>query len=484
MNQYKVKLINKTLLINKGKTSSNAQLKNDIMQIIELNNPINHINGNNPTHMNKIDNVNNFTNKLHNNKAITTSSSERNIFNITNNDNMNNMNNSVPEINTNLVFYKKQNKNNGIEKNGKVKTIDKNLSLKYPHRTGLKNIGQTSYLNSTIQCLSNIKYLSNYLMKHYSQFDMEKYPLFVSFSSLVFDLFNTKNKYVSPEIFKKIIGKLNPSFEGMHEADPKDLIFFIFETLHQELNKAKNSPQSNINSNINEKDSFNENKALQNFINDFSNNNKSIISDTFYGTIRSTEKCNICKKIKYSFKTFNLLIFQLKNIKEFFQNTNNNFNYDLTIYDAFEYDKKEEILEGDNMIYCNYCKALTSATRQKVIYSLPRVMIIILNRGINNKDFNEEFILADQLDLSIQNFIINNEINSKFYLQSIITLIGETNSNGYYIAYCRNGPNENFLCYNNTKVSKANIYEAMSSNISVNEYEKITPYILVYHHIN
>jgi len=484
LNQYKVKLINKTLLINKGKTSSNAQLKNDIMQIIELNNPINHINGNNPTHMNKIDNVNNFTNKLHNNKAITTSSSERNIFNITNNDNMNNMNNSVPEINTNLVFYKKQNKNNGIEKNGKVKTIDKNLSLKYPHRTGLKNIGQTSYLNSTIQCLSNIKYLSNYLMKHYSQFDMEKYPLFVSFSSLVFDLFNTKNKYVSPEIFKKIIGKLNPSFEGMHEADPKDLIFFIFETLHQELNKAKNSPQSNINSNINEKDSFNENKALQNFINDFSNNNKSIISDTFYGTIRSTEKCNICKKIKYSFKTFNLLIFQLKNIKEFFQNTNNNFNYDLTIYDAFEYDKKEEILEGDNMIYCNYCKALTSSTRQKVIYSLPRVMIIILNRGINNKDFNEEFILADQLDLSIQNFIINNEINSKFYLQSIITLIGETNSNGYYIAYCRNGPNENFLCYNNTKVSKANIYEAMSSNISVNEYEKITPYILVYHHIN
>ena len=136
------------------------------------------------------------------------------------------------------------------------------------------------------------------------------------------------------------------------------------------------------------------------------------------------------------------------------------------------------------MIYCNSCNSFKPFTRQKVIYSLPRVIIIILNRGINNKDFNEEFILANELDLSIQNFIINNAINSKFYLQSIITLKGETNSNGYYIAYCRNGPNEDFICYNGTVVSKANIYEAMCSNISGEAYEKITPYILIYHHIN
>ena len=87
-------------------------------------------------------------------------------------------------------------------------------------------------------------------------------------------------------------------------------------------------------------------------------------------------------------------------------------------------------------------------------------------------------------DFNIQNFIINNAINSKIYLQSVITLIGETNSNGYYIVYCRNGPNEDFLCYNGTVVSKANIYDIMFSNISGEAYEKIMPYILIYHHIN
>jgi len=161
------------------------------------------------------------------------------------------------------------------------------------------------------------------------------------------------------------------------------------------------------------------------------------------------------------------LIFKLKDIKEFRQKTtDNNYKFDINIYDAFEYNNQKEILSGDNKIYCNNCNSFKFFTRQKVIFSLPRIMIIILNRGINNKDFNEEFILANELDLSIQNFIINNEINSKFFLQRVITLIGETNSNGYYIIYSRNDPNKDFICYNGTVVSKANIYEAMCSNIS------------------
>ena len=74
-----------------------------------------------------------------------------------------------------------------------------------------------------------------------------------------------------------------------------------------------------------------------------------------------------------------------------------NNEFDINIYDAFEYYKKKEILSGDNMIYCNKCNSLKTFTRQNIIYSLPRDMIIILNRGINNKDFNEEFILANEL---------------------------------------------------------------------------------------
>ena len=108
-------------------------------------------------------------------------------------------------------------------------------------------------------------------------------------------------------------------------------------------------------------------------------------------------KFNNFKKIKYSFQAFNLLISQIKNIKEFNQKTLNNNNYKINIYDAFDCDKKEEILDGENMIYWNSCKGLIPGIHQHIIYSL--VLIIILNKGKNNQDFNEEFIFPKELDL-------------------------------------------------------------------------------------
>jgi ubiquitin C-terminal hydrolase len=279
---------------------------------------------------------------------------------------------------------------------------------------------------------------------------------------------------------------LNPLFEGFHAADAKDLIFFLLETMHQELNTKKdNLEESNIDYTQLERDSFDENKMYQNFLKDYKNKNSSIISDTFYGITRSTMKCKICQNIKYSFQTFNLLIFQLKNVKEYNKKAlDNKDNYKISIYDAFDCDKKEEILDGENMIYCNKCKKLNPGIHQQTIYSLPKVLIIILNRGRNNQDFNEEFNFSKELDLSIENYVIKNEIHTNFYLQSVITHLGESGSGGHFISYCRNGPNEEFLCYNDSIVSKATVKDAMGSKVSEKEYEKRTPYILVYHHTN
>ena len=357
--------------------------------------------------------------------------------------------------------------------------MQQKVNLIYPHKTGLQNLGYISYMNSVIQCLSNIKYLSDYLINHFGKFDIDKQPLSTAFSSLVYVLFNIKDKYYIPKLFKKIIGKLNPLFEGFHEVDPKYLLIFLLGKLHQELNKVNYLDQFYIDYTQLEKDSFDEKKALQNFIKDYTEKNRSIISDTFYGTIRSTTKCNNCNQTKYSFQTFNLLIFQLKNVKEFKQKTINNNNINiLNIYDAFDFNNKEEILE----LYCNMCKGLKPGTYQKTIYTLPKVMIIILNRGINNKDFNEEFLFPKELDLSIVGYFIKNDYNTHFYLQSIIKNLGDPN--GHFITYCRNGPQDDFICYNDSEVSKATAKEAISSNISDNINEKKIPYILVYYHMN
>ena len=111
--------------------------------------------------------------------------------------------------------------NNNIINSGASTKINL-INLVYPHKTGLQNIGAPSYMNSIIQCLSNIKYLSDYLIKYNGKFDIKNQALSAAFSNLVYDLFTTQKKYIVPELFKKIIGKLNPLFEGNHESDAKD----------------------------------------------------------------------------------------------------------------------------------------------------------------------------------------------------------------------------------------------------------------------
>jgi len=483
--------MNNTSNINNNNNMYDANNRNKMISMNNQNNNINVYNANNngqymmnynnANYGNNMNSMNYMNNSTNNNIPL-------NCMNMYTNNMINANNNCMINMNNQQNSNNQMNNFNNINNQGKYenpKMIYQKSNRKYPHRTGLQNVGQTCYMNSTIQCLSNIKYLSEYLISHFGKFDIEKQPLSVSFSSLIYDLFNTKNKDIAPKLFKKIIGKLNPLFEGMHAADAKDLIFFLLETLHQELNKKKdNSEQTNIDYAQLEKDSFDENKMFQRFINEYSEKNMSIISATFYGIIRSTMECNSCHNIKYSFQTFNLLIFQLKKIKESNRNTKVNKKYVINIYDAFDCDKEKEILDGENMIYCNNCKGLRPGIHQQIMYSLPRVLIIILNRGRNNLDFNEEFIFPKDLDLSIEGYVIKNEFNTKFYLQSVITHLGESGAGGHFIAYCRNGPNEKFLCYNDASVSEAEEKDAMGSKISENEYEKRTPYILVYHHMN
>lgn len=135
------------------------------------------------------------------------------------------------------------------------------------------------------------------------------------------------------------------------------------------------------------------------------------------------------------------------------------------------------------MAYCNSCKTLKPSTHQQIIYSLPKVLIIILTEGGNDQNFNEEIIFLREIELNTENYVIFNNVlsNNHFYLQCVITFLEEAGSDGHFITYCRSSSKDEFICYNDTNISKATANQVMNSNISKNLKEKRTPYILVYH---
>ena len=343
---------------------------------------------------------------------------------------------------------------------------------------GLKNVGKSSYMNAVIQCLININNLSNYLLKRYGFFNIDTQPLSASYSALIYKVFNSKVKYITPSIFKEIIGLLNPLFKGDQLADPKDLISFFIEKLHQELSNKSQTKTNEIDLKKLEEYSKNEKKIFELFLKDFILINKSIILDIFWGITRTIMRCCSCNTKKYSFQAFNLKIFKLKKIKEEMKKFGGNIN----LLDAFNVEEMHKILEGEKMIYCDNCHKLNSFVYQKNICGLPSQLIIILDRGKNNEDFNEEFDFPLIIDFTNLNIVINPQSFKTFYLSGVITSLGYNNNDNHFIAYCRKGPNSPFFCFNDDIVTPVKDEVIFKTEISKNKSQNIIPYILFYSH--
>jgi ubiquitin C-terminal hydrolase len=405
--------------------------------------------------------------------------------------NMNNINNFLnnnfnynqifANINNNII--NQQNSNNfgmnNINNNGTIESKSKNS----PHKIGLQNLGQTCYMNASLQCLFNIESLSKKLLNKYLNLNINTQQLTCAYTTLLFELKKENSKYIDPSIFKKTVGELNPLFQGNAASDSKDLIFFIIERLHQELKPPTLEQKNQIDYNQQEFISQYDPLSFQQFVNDLKNS-KSCIFDTFYGIHKIQMKCNKCNIIKYSYQTFNMLVFILKKVKEYkIELIGNEYYTGINLYDAFENDRNLEILDGENMIYCNNCKCLYSGTHQQMMFSLPPVLIIVLNRGRNNLDFNENFDFPEVLNFIGTNYVIYEGSYKKYFLCGIIVHLGESSSSGHFICYCRRSMNEKFVMYNDTIVTEnIEIEEAMKCTISNNTNEKRTPYILFYHY--
>ena len=367
--------------------------------------------------------------------------------------------------------------NNNQMNNNKVKT--------HLHKTGLKNLGQTCYMNSSLQCLANIDIFSEKLLNNINNLIQRKGTFICEYATLLYQLKYSNAKFLDPSNFKSALEKFNPLFEGNNASDAKDLVLFILQRLHLELKPTKNNSNGQKNFYEQEQISLNEEKSFNYFINDFKNS-MSCISETFHGIYKIQLKCDGCQKIKYSYQTFNMLTFILKKIKDDkLSSLGQQYYKGINFNDAFYTDKKEEILKDENMIFCNSCQGTHTGSTQQSIFSLPPILIIVLNRGKNNQDFNEEFNFPEVLDFNDgNNFVISNYNNYKrFFLCGIITHLGESSSSGHFICYCRNDLNDPFVCYNDTQVAEGiEIDIAMRCNLSENSYEKKTPYILFYHY--
>ena len=348
---------------------------------------------------------------------------------------------------------------------------------KIPILIGLNNIGATCYMNASLQCLSNTKELTEFFLNNYKDKNKKKHIITYEYYELIKNLWNEKNnnKPYSPYSFKDVLSQENELFAGIQANDSKDLINFLIERMHQELNVVNPNKSNNNDDNMNQLDQTNELEMLKTFIEEFHQKFNSPISNLFYGILETKTRCQGCSVIKFNFQIYSFLEFPLQQVNQYFFNngkrplfTQDGKNPDVDLYECFEYNRKIDLMNGENQMFCNICNKLCDSLYSTILYSGPIYLIINLNRG---KGAVYECKVKFPNQLNILNYVTFTEGITTYELYAVICHLGPSSMSGHFVAYCRNRIDNKWYLYNDAFVTPCT---------KKYQYNDGMPYILFY----
>ncbi|CAO3674104.1 unnamed protein product [Rhizopus stolonifer] len=172
---------------------------------------------------------------------------------------------------------------------------------------GLQNLGNTCFMNSALQCLSNTPELSKwFLAQNYKNELNRDNPLGMkgqvaeAFGELIEKLWSGHSHSFAPRDFKYTIGKFNSSFYGYQQHDTQELLAFLLDGLHEDLNRIAKKPYIELP----DFDGKEDKEIAQCSWNYHRARNDSVIVDYFQGQFKSKLVCSECKNVSVTFDPF------------------------------------------------------------------------------------------------------------------------------------------------------------------------------------
>ncbi|XP_009368474.1 ubiquitin carboxyl-terminal hydrolase 8 isoform X2 [Pyrus x bretschneideri] len=172
--------------------------------------------------------------------------------------------------------------------------------------TGLQNLGNTCFMNSSIQCLAHTPKLVDYFLGDYGREINPDNPLgmngeiALAFGDLLRKLWVPGATPVAPRPFKSKLSRFAAQFNGFNQHDSQELLAFLLDGLHEDLNRVKCKPYVEVK----DGDGRQDEEVADEYWGNHLARNDSIIVDVCQGQYKSTLVCPVCKKVSVTFDPF------------------------------------------------------------------------------------------------------------------------------------------------------------------------------------
>uniref|UniRef100_A0A182MX83 Ubiquitin carboxyl-terminal hydrolase n=1 Tax=Anopheles culicifacies TaxID=139723 RepID=A0A182MX83_9DIPT len=323
--------------------------------------------------------------------------------------------------------------------------------------TGLKNLGNTCYMNSILQCLSNTYFLNEFFhdpsfKMHLNRNNKTQGKIGEEVAAVIKALWTGQYKCIASKNLRYVVGQYERQFGGIEQQDSHEFLTILMDWLHSDLQtKQMQIPPSLDQMPPSEK------AWIEHF-----KGKGSYISELFYGQIKSTVKCTRCHKESATYESFSNLSLELPQ--------DSNICYLENCLDM--YFNGEEVRGW----HCPKCKSNQDAIKKLDISRLPSILVVHFKRFYADPDTMSTVYRKKQTlvkfplsELNMTRYLARTEVNRnkrlttfRYHLYGVSNHYGSMES-GHYTAFCLNNIHQKWFKFDDYNVSSIDASDVQAS---------------------
>ncbi|GAA52758.1 cytoplasmic tRNA 2-thiolation protein 1 [Clonorchis sinensis] len=237
--------------------------------------------------------------------------------------------------------------------------------------TGLRNLGNTCYMNAVLQSLAHTRALATFFLRGLDDNFMNRTnPLgyggtvSTNFRRLFTALWSKLDCYEDLTEFKRVVGRARSTFAGSEQQDSLEFLIFLLDGLHEDMNEGTRTIITGDEEDVDEEHLDPKERSVKAW-EDYLRRNKSVIVSSFQSSAATAEN-PIPRKIGQKFGTpagpaSSRDLTECRLPKEC-----------VSLFGSLE--------RMDASYLCGRCKRKTDATKRLIVWRLPTYLIIHLKR--------------------------------------------------------------------------------------------------------